>query len=1314
MLSPKMKIKFPYPEPLEEDRADLHMKSNGMRVDSQKGISGLLSCCLMQCEWRNRFLKPLNRIVVMKFTFLLLASLLLYTQLSEAQTFRQALELFDKNKRTESKAMLQAISKDNRESADAMLLLTLIEIDNGHMDEAFTSFSQFFQQHPSPYPYLYALWDRGLFTKNTGRTREGVKKMMASLMNDPKANLTIQAMAAASLAGRLAAENDGKAARKVYERLNDVRNWATVGTFENLSSSGYDQDYGPLTHPESGYLFKNMIGTDVKWFNIPDARNDRWLDLAFHYNITNSIIYAQTFITSESDQDVLLLLGAAGSLKVWINDFPVAGEQEERDTHLDAYVRQVKLQKGVNRILLQVGSSEIESSNFMVRFADLNGRLLPSPVSSCAYAPYVKAQAYEVKKLPFFAEQYFEAKIDDGTATQLDKLMLSSVYSRNDKRFENRRVIQQLKAELPMNSVVSEATIEAYSNDNNNTGVTREVEFLKSNDPESLISLQYRYSDAVKKEEYDEAAVLLRRQTELYGENEETQLKVIALLSMKKDYEKAIREIESAINKYPENLTLVTLEYNLQKEAYKNPQKAIRIIENYFRNHYDNKLMETLIEEKMKNNRKEEGFSLYKKMIENKPDSTGYYTKIADKYFEIQDYKSSAEWMQKAIDRAPYEGSFYYSKGLVLDASGKKQEALQCFRDAIRFSPNNYSARKKLQDLEGKKDVFQNFRENDIAALYKTAPAAAEYPNDNSIYLLKDVQQVIYDGNGASEEKTELLIKIFNKAGIDDWKEVSIPYNEYIQKLLISKAEILKKDGSKVQAESNDGELVFSSLEIGAAIHVSFRLENAMSGKLAAHFSEEFTFNGGYPVKLSRYSLLVPAGKQFNYRMYNSTMKPVVKEVEDGYKLWTWEKGSSNRIEREVSMPAFSDVIEKVVVSSFPDWSYVANWYSDLSNVKAKADFEIKEKVKELFAGRQNLSGLEKAKLIYSFIEDNFSYSDVSFLHSALTPQRASRTLNSRLGDCKDLSVLFASMAREAGLDANLILVDTRDNGDVHLDLPQIGFNHCIAQLRASGKTYIVELTDNHLPFGSMPNNLINANALYIPKDGSHVTGASLVKLNTTSRSPNTIDRTTTIRISDNNAEVVRKSLMSGAEAGSIRATYRNESDDDRRKAVTRLLSGQFNNAISVHTLKFDSLDNLSENVSEEYSFSVDNFATEIAGMKAIRLPWFDSYSSLEIVSLAERKFPLNLWRFSSTPYDKEKIVIRLPEGKKLLEVPRNVSYQCPSLSYSLTYEVKDSEVIVTREVKYLKDQVPVDEYARFKEIVIKMAEADKQQLAFK
>jgi hypothetical protein len=431
-------------------------------------------------------------------------------------------------------------------------------------------------------------------------------------------------------------------------------------------------------------------------------------------------------------------------------------------------------------------------------------------------------------------------------------------------------------------------------------------------------------------------------------------------------------------------------------------------------------------------------------------------------------------------------------------------------------------------------------------------------------------------------------------------------------------------------------------------------------------------------------------------------------------KLWIWEMNNVPGIETETYMPSFADISKKLVITSIPDWSYVANWYSDLSNIKVKADFEIKEKVQELFKGRDKMSDLEKAKLIYNYIEENYSYSDVPFLHSALTPQRASRTLDSRLGDCKDLAVLFTSMAKEAGLDANLVLVDTRDQGDKDLDLPCIGFNHCIAQLRAGGKNYYVELTDKNLPFGSMPYNLINANGLVIPKDGLPTTAGNLLKLNTPDRVQNTINRTTSVRVTGTAVDVIRKARLAGAETSAIRARFQNLSREDREKQILQDLTNEFKYSLSLKSLNLFKIDKLEDSIQTDFNFTLSNYVGEIAGMNVISLPWSDTYSSLEFVGLEKRSYPLNLWQVSLTPYDREVMTLTLPAGKKWLSFPRNVNYTCSALSYSLNYELRADKVIVTREVKYLKDQVSVNEYPAFRDVVHKMAEADKKQIAFK
>ena len=127
------------------------------------------------------------------------------------------------------------------------------------------------------------------------------------------------------------------------------------------------------------------------------------------------------------------------------------------------------------------------------------------------------------------------------------------------------------------------------------------------------------------------------------------------------------------------------------------------------------------------------------------------------------------------------------------------------------------------------------------------------------------------------------------------------------------------------------------------------------------------------------------------------------------------------------------------------------------------------------------LSETERAKRIYYYIMNNFNYSFVEFKQSGYVPQKPAKTISSKLGDCKDFSTLYATLARKAGLDVNLVLILTSDYGKKSLVLPSQDFNHCIVKVNIDGKEQFLELTDKNMPFKSVPNSLLNATGLEIP-----------------------------------------------------------------------------------------------------------------------------------------------------------------------------------------------------------------------------------------
>jgi len=1224
---------------------------------------------------------------------------------------QQAIDLLKDNKRTEAIADFKELQKSATDKAEASLALVVAELGDGHQKKAFADFQVFFQSHPNPYPYIYALYNSGMFASGNNANGE-VENFFTKLLDDPKANATIRACATDALGNLAIRAGDFAAARKIYQGLHDLKNWSTLGVFENVSGSGFQKDFGALAHPEPDHDFTSKSGAVVRWFDIKDARTDRWVDMTYHHNITDALIYSQTFVQSDEDKDVLLMVGVSGSLKVWLNDYLVGEENEERNTDEDVYNYRVRLHKGENRLLIQTGSSEISRNNFLVRMAGIDGNLLTNLTSSAHGQSYSAAQPYDVQRQPLFAETYFEQEVARNPDNFLDLLMLLAVYNHNEKKYQAHKTLSALKKIAPLSTIVSERAIETDVIDDNVTNESKEKESIKSNDPESKPGLQLRCYDAVGKENWEEAIDLINRANEKYGVTAGNEVELLDIYSKKKDAEKLYAELDKAYEQFPGIEKIAELKYFAVLSKTKDPKKSGEILKTYLKDNYSETILDIQKESYLKTGKLQDAIGILELEIDNAPYSAAKKAKLAQLYYERNDYNKALDCIIKASELCPYIGKYYYSAGLIFNAMGNKTDAISMMRKCIYFSPANYEAREKLRTMEGKKKLFDHFRQNDVVRLYNDALKNEKYAKEEAVILVNDERQIVYPEHGASEMEVEQLIYVNSQSAIQRFKEMNIPHNPYSQKLVVEKAELLKKDGSKVSAERQKGYVVYSSLAVGDAIHLVYKLEDSYEGKLAEHFWNETYFNNFYPIESGRYSLIAPASRKVHLKLENLTITPDESDIDD-YKMRVWEVKDVPKIEPEPLMT--TTVFNKLIVSSIPDWNYVADWYSDISSVKTKADFEVKEKVKELMAGNEQKTDLQKARIIYNYIENNYNYSAVAFLHSAFVPQRAARTMSTRLGDCKDLSTLFVSMASEAGLQANLVLVRTRGSGNDNLELPSIEFNHCIAQLHTAGRSYLVELTNNYLPFSAMPVSLLHANGLYIPATSlNHTDSSNLVSLDSKDRLLNGNLRETRISLFGDDAIIHRNVLKIGSEAASFRYSMKDDNEEERAKKLTAVIVKEFNKNVKIENLQLENLKNLDDTLHLDYDIRIDHFTSEIAGMKVFRIPWTDYHTTEQVFALDKRKYPLDLSYFTNAPVLHETISIALPPGKKIVEMPKDVVITSPAFTYAVRYQVDKDRIVAQRDMNYTRELISPADYEEVKAAVEKINLADSKDIAYK
>jgi hypothetical protein len=399
-------------------------------------------------------------------------------------------------------------------------------------------------------------------------------------------------------------------------------------------------------------------------------------------------------------------------------------------------------------------------------------------------------------------------------------------------------------------------------------------------------------------------------------------------------------------------------------------------------------------------------------------------------------------------------------------------------------------------------------------------------------------------------------------------------------------------------------------------------------------------------------------------------------------------------------------------LTSIPDWKFVQNWYNDIGTGKARTNYEVKEVVASLIDGKTNLSPMQKVEKIYNYITGNISYSSVSFRQSGIIPQSPADVINTRIGDCKDVSTLFVAMCKEAGIKANLVLVKTRDNGTLGMPLPSIDFNHCMAKVNLNNQDYYMELTSQYLPFRSIYNGEINSTLLDIGDDKSV---ASTKYLNPNTRERNNIKRNTSISFADKSMVINEKTYETGALAANLREGFGELSQKDRIKKIKEAIASSYPD-VDISKLEYKNIDrkNAIDTVYFDLAYQLNNVTKQIGGMSIFSLPWSSKVDAKDLQINLPRQAGIDLSQLFYLDSETESITVSLPVGKKMIESLEPVTLQNDIIEYTITPKQVGNKLTFTRSFKLKKDFVPADKVPEFNTLFKKMVEYDNKELAMR
>jgi hypothetical protein len=316
-------------------------------------------------------------------------------------------------------------------------------------------------------------------------------------------------------------------------------------------------------------------------------------------------------------------------------------------------------------------------------------------------------------------------------------------------------------------------------------------------------------------------------------------------------------------------------------------------------------------------------------------------------------------------------------------------------------------------------------------------------------------------------------------------------------------------------------------------------------------------------------------------------------------------------------------------------------------------------------------SDREKAKRLYDWVRKNIRYVAIYAGLESWVPHLASQVLADRFGDCKDHAVLLDALLNAVGIESVPVLIQ---NDLTHYTLPGVAsnhfFNHMISYL--PGLDLYLDSTSPFAEFGRLPD----------PNQGKQVLRAGLpVALGQTpasKASDRQSKRSTTIEVQADGSATVTTTLWFG---GDFRAWYDEFSQQNSRSdswANQQLHNEQKRGSAFVKWLPDNEgwrgleITQQIENYLPEGEIGLLTFGHAYVGPASI-------YHGLDLFETKSRtgSFSCQAMELSDT------VEISLPEGLKLLRLPRNETIKGETAQLQVDYSGSDGRYTMQRSFRW-------------------------------
>jgi|GEM_PF-2354004 len=1238
----------------------------------------------------------------MKLTYLipvLSLFLILSNSFIEAQTsFDSSWELLNQGKLQEAIASFEEVLNDATEDEleQSLLALMMLYSDEDLEVKAAELTSRYYEEARDPLPAIYATWFMNGVVGSPGKKKDHNLKLLNMLDKSSSSRDVLGKDLDYTLGTHHLMALNLSLSREYFSRINHITDWQFVGPFDNVVNAGYNKDFGVLGSPQPEAKFKSKYGGEVAWNNPQYISNSAYEWKSTYENSSDAIIYAQKFIETDKDQEVLLSMGYSGSLKVWINDQVIYSEPELRSTTADHFQIRFNLPKGKNRLLVQLGNYEFYGASFTFQLSDMNNEAVN--FKSVDYSDDYNKELGGYKSLPSKLISAFKAPKND-----LDKILLAKVYSRSGETDKAEKILLEIQKRTPNNYILLQHLYRIYNKGNKENLKNETFDHLKKVYPNSLAVISEQYLDAVNKRDLESVKEYSEKFKKLNdGEFERLTMELI-VAALSENIAEMISLADTIYSLYPENYEAMEMKYNLAKSYKADAQEYNQVLRDFIKHTFNAGVIESLAANYIGVGELEKALELIDFMINVSGDDPELYRKKVNILSKQEKYKEAINECNHVISLRPTDYQTHRDLGVLNISLGNTQEAIKHYEEALKYYPFSYEDNEKIRSLKALESLTSLSSKYKVEDVIKEYEASFQDTVNSSYNMVLDNYTLIIEASGAKAVERQYIFKIKDESAIEQWQNTGMGASAQMN-IYVNDMKTIKANGASLEADQNGADYVFTNLEIGDYIFIDYTEKQYEGGKSSAYLSDVFYFDSYVPTYHKEFNVIHDKSQFVRDTVLNGNLNKKVSTVGGMNKLtWVWKNIPS--LADEPYSPPYNDVATQVHISNTNHWGEIVDWYSDLTAFQSRSDNTIREIASELTNGAV-LSEREAAKKIYEFIVENIQYSSVDFRQSGVIPQKASKVYETRLGDCKDVSTLYKAVAEEMGLNANLVLINTRDNGEQSVMLPSLNFNHCIVQVEVDSEAIYLELTDNFLPFGSYYSYHEGSPILIIDDKNQ---SATLEYLPLNRNIDATISRDTKISVDSDGLQMIADVELVGTEAATFYSTYYNLETSDREVTFKGAIEKKFQSAVDLTAFDTYQFNQLEDELKYKYEVSAPGEVNQMGSFKSFKIPFGDVIMEQSIVRKEVRDVDVEYRDYEVVDHYSETITIKLSESDdSIVEIPESTHYEYDGNVYDCQYEkVSDKEVKVIRTYKSNLQRISAQNYEDFREFATKIINAD-------